>query len=82
MLSAIPNLITGLRFILVIPISVYIYQGHDLVALVLFIIAGLSDGLVGCLARRYDWSSEFGNFADPVADQRISIPTLFAFAFS
>ena len=82
MLSAIPNLITGLRFILVIPISVYIYQGNDLFALVLFIIAGLSDGLDGYLARRYDWSSEFGKFADPLADKCLIIATLLAFAFS
>ena len=78
MLSAIPNLITGLRFILVIPISVYIYQGNDLFALVLFIIAGLSDGLDGYLARRYDWSSEFGKFADPLADKCLIIATLIA----
>ena len=50
MLSAIPNLITGMRFILVIPISIYIYQGNELWALILFIIAGLSDGLDGYLA--------------------------------
>ena len=30
MLSAIPNIITSIRFLLVIPISVYIYQGNDL----------------------------------------------------
>ena len=46
MLSAIPNIITSIRFLLVIPISVYIYQGNDLLALTLFIVAGLSDGFV------------------------------------
>ena len=66
MLSAIPNLITGLRFVLVIPISFYIYQGNDFIALVLFVIAGLSDGLDGYLARKFDWFSEFGQFADLV----------------
>ena len=65
MLSAIPNIITSLRFILVVPISFYIYQGNDLLALILFIIAGLSDGLDGYLARKYNWESDFGQFADP-----------------
>ena len=82
MLSAIPNLITGMRFILVIPISIYIYQGNELWALILFIIAGLSDGLDGYLARKYNWSSEFGKFADPLADKCLIIATLLAFAFS
>ena len=82
MLSAIPNLITGLRFVLVIPISFYIYQGNDFIALVLFVIAGLSDGLDGYLARKFDWFSEFGQFADPLADKCLIVATLLAFAFS
>ena len=82
MLSIIPNLITGLRFILVIPISVSIYQGSYLSALVLFIVAGLSDGLDGYLARRFHWTSEFGQFADPLADKCLILATLLALAFS
>lgn len=81
-MSSIPNLITGLRFVLVIPISIYIYQGNDLLALILFIIAGLSDGLDGYLARKYNWFSEFGQFADPLADKCLILATLLAFAFS
>tara|TARA_B100000003_G_scaffold85547_1_gene76636 strand:+ start:322 stop:864 length:543 start_codon:yes stop_codon:yes gene_type:complete len=81
-MSSIPNLITGLRFVLVIPISIYIYQGNDLFALILFIVAGLSDGLDGYLARKYNWFSEFGQFADPLADKCLILATLLAFAFS
>ena len=82
MLSAIPNLITGLRFILVVPISICVYQGNDLLALILFVIAGLSDGLDGYLARKFNWLSEFGQFADPLADKCLILATLLAFAFS
>ncbi len=82
MLSVIPNLITALRFILVIPISVSIYQGNYILALVLFIFAGLSDGLDGYLARRFNWTSEFGQFADPLADKCLILATLLALAFS
>ena len=82
MLSVIPNLITGLRFILVIPISVYIYQENYFTSLVLFIVAGLSDGLDGYLARRFNWTSEFGQFADPLADKCLILATLLALAFS
>ena len=81
-MSSIPNLITGLRFVLVIPISIYVYQGNDLLALILFIVAGLSDGLDGYLARKYNWFSEFGQFADPLADKCLILATLLAFAFS
>ena len=51
-------------------------------ALILFILAGLSDGLDGYLARRYNWTSEFGQFADPLADKCLILATLLALAFS
>jgi len=82
MLSVIPNLITALRLILVVPISISIYQGNYFMALVLFVVAGLSDGIDGYLARRYNWTSEFGQFADPLADKCLILATLLALAFS
>jgi cardiolipin synthase len=82
MLSNIPNLITVIRFLLVVPISIFIYQGQDLYALILFIAAGLSDGLDGYLARKFSWMSEFGQIADPLADKCLIIATLLALAFS
>ena len=82
MLSNIPNLITLLRFVLVIPISIFIYQGNDLFALFLFVIAGLSDWLDGYLSRTFNWESEFGQIADPLADKFLIIATLLALAFS
>jgi len=82
MFSAIPNLITTFRFFLVIPISISISQGNDLFALVLFALAGVSDGLDGFIARRYNWESKFGEFADPLADKCLIITTLLALAFA
>ena len=82
MLSVIPNFITALRFILVIPISISIYQGNYFMALILFIVAGISDGLDGYIARRFNWTSEFGQFADPLADKCLILATLLALAFS
>lgn len=82
MLSVIPNLITALRFILVIPISVFIYNESYFLALILFIVAGISDGLDGYLARKFNWVSEFGQFADPLADKCLILATLLALAFS
>ena len=33
------------------------------------LVAGLSDGLDGALARGYRWTSKFGELADPLADK-------------
>ncbi len=82
MLSVLPNLITGIRFLLVIPISIGIYQGNDILALSLFVVAGLSDWLDGYLARKFNWISDFGQFADPLADKCLVLATLLALAFS
>ena len=76
MLSIIPNLITGMRFILVIPISIFIYQGNDMTALLLFVLAGLSDGLDGFLARKLNQESVFGKIFDPISDKILTSTSL------
>ena len=57
MISFIPNFITSLRLLLAIPISISIYQGNEVLALILFVIAGVSDSLDGFLARKFNWES-------------------------
>ena len=81
MLQLIPNVITSLRLLLAIPICVFIYQGNELLALLLFIFAGISDGFDGYLARRFTWESEFGKLLDPLADKCLILSTLLALAY-
>ncbi len=73
--SAIPNAITVLRLVLVLPIAFSILEGHYITTLILFTIAGLSDGFDGFLARRYGWESAFGKLIDPLADKLMMIVT-------
>ena len=81
MLQLIPNVITSLRLLLAIPICISIYQGNELLALLLFIFAGISDGFDGYLARRFTWESEFGKLLDPLADKCLILSTLLALAY-
>lgn len=71
----IPNLVTILRFLLVPPVAVLIVQGEYAWALLLFLIAGLSDGIDGFLARYFDWRTELGAVLDPLADKTLMITT-------
>ncbi len=50
-----------------------------LVALLIFIVAAISDFLDGYLARRWNEESEFGRLTDPLADKFLNISVLFAF---
>ena len=76
----IPNCITTLRLLLIPPTCLTIYEGRADLALVIFAIAGLSDGLDGYLARRYDWVSAFGKLIDPVADKLLMLVTTITLA--
>jgi cardiolipin synthase len=69
----LPNIICILRIALVWPIAAALGNGEYLVALGLFMVAGLSDGVDGFLAKRFNWTSELGKVLDPMADKLLMI---------
>lgn len=71
----LPNKLTTLRVIL-IPFFVFflLYEGGTnrtfrYIAMVIFIIASLTDLLDGKIARKYNLVTNFGKFMDPLADK-------------
>jgi len=71
----IPNLITLLRIILVPVVVILLIQGFFLKALIVFIVAGLSDALDGFLARVLNQQTELGAYLDPIADKALLAST-------
>lgn len=71
----IPNVLTGLRLLLVPPILVLLVRGVYDWALTLAIVAGVSDALDGWLARRFGWQSRIGGILDPLADKLLLVGT-------
>jgi cardiolipin synthase len=49
--------------------AILLYYGQNSWALFVFFIAGVSDGVDGFVARRFDQESELGTILDPIADK-------------
>ncbi|MGH8213466.1 MAG: CDP-diacylglycerol--glycerol-3-phosphate 3-phosphatidyltransferase [Rhodanobacteraceae bacterium] len=83
----LPNALTLFRIAL-LPVMVAVFYLHDAVSAVplraanataagVFVLASVTDWLDGWLARRFNQSSAFGAFLDPVADKLMVAVTLF-----
>ena len=69
----IPNFLTLLRLCLV-PIVIDMIISHEwLIAFLLFVFAGVTDGVDGFIARHYDLRTELGAYLDPVADKALLV---------
>ncbi|MBQ1924355.1 MAG: CDP-diacylglycerol--glycerol-3-phosphate 3-phosphatidyltransferase [Lachnospiraceae bacterium] len=68
----LPNKLTMLRIIM-IPFFVFFLlseiPGKDIIALVIFCAASLTDLADGKIARKYNLVTDFGKFMDPLADK-------------
>lgn len=77
----IPNILTAIR-ILLVPIFPIVYFSSlkyaHYSALIIFILAGITDFLDGYLARKYRWVSSFGTVFDPLADKLMLLVALTA----
>ena len=81
----LPNKLTLLRVLLVpfFVASLLWGQGQNqmlrVVALIIFIVASLTDMLDGQIARRYHLVTNFGKFMDPLADKLLVCSALICF---
>ncbi len=75
-LRAAPNQLTFLRLCMVPFIVLAILDAHYKTSFFLFLLAGLTDGLDGLLARLLHQQTVLGQYLDPVAD-KLLLSTLF-----
>lgn len=78
----IPNILTCIRVGLIPVFMVLTYQKNpmcDLLALVVFVVACITDFVDGRLARKWNQVTNFGKFMDPVADKMLVMAALLIF---
>jgi cardiolipin synthase len=68
---AAPNQLTLARMVFIPFVVIKLVEGHYQGALILFLCAGLSDGLDGLLARRLHQQTLLGQYLDPIADKSL-----------
>lgn len=69
----IPNLITLARFLLVPAVIFALLTEEVDWAFAGFVVAAISDGLDGFIARQFDQRSELGAYIDPIADKLLLV---------
>ena len=78
----LPNKLTMLRIILTpvfLAVLYWGFPGADYMALAIFIIASLTDLMDGKIARKYNLVTDFGKFADPLADKILVVAAMLWF---
>lgn len=68
-IATFPNLLTFLRMALIPIFASLLFYGYNEGALIAFLVAGLSDGVDGFIARRFNQQTELGTILDPIADK-------------
>jgi cardiolipin synthase len=80
-LRSAPNLLTLLRLIFLPFVVIAVLGGHYRWALGIFVVAGITDGLDGLLARLMEQQTTLGQYLDPIAD-KLLLSTMFLVLFT
>jgi cardiolipin synthase len=75
-LRSAPNLLTLMRLVFVPFAVIAVLGGHYGWALLIFVVAGITDGLDGLLARLLEQKTTLGQYLDPIAD-KLLLSTMF-----
>ena len=81
MIKNIPNALTIVRFLLIPLIVFYVLTGQYIAAFITLTISGLTDVLDGCIARKFNFITNFGKLIDPLADKATQIAVLASLTF-
>ncbi|TRC95552.1 CDP-alcohol phosphatidyltransferase family protein [Mesorhizobium sp. WSM4303] len=77
----IPNLITIMRFVLVPAVVLAMLNMRWDWAFAGFLVAGISDGVDGFIARRFNQQSKLGAYLDPMADKVLLVSVFVVMGF-
>ena len=67
--------------LMVAPLILLLIEGNYPWVLVVFLVAGFTDGLDGFLAKRFGWRSWLGGILDPLADKLLLISTFLTLTY-
>jgi len=76
------NKITMLRVLMIPLFMIAVLMREDyaqIVALIIFILASVTDSIDGYVARKYNQSTNFGKFMDPLADKLLVTAAILVF---
>lgn len=76
-LLTLPNLLSFLR----IPLALFFLQGSPILRVVAIVLAGITDGLDGYIARKYHLQSRLGTLLDPITDKLFVFTVMFTYLF-
>lgn len=76
----IPNTLTVVRIILIVPFVIYFLNDDILKASVVLVVSGLTDMLDGMIARRFHQFTELGQMLDPLSDKLTQASVAVCFA--
>lgn len=76
----LPNKLTLIRIVLVPVCLILLALGYDILAAAVFSIASITDYVDGYLARRDHLVTNFGKFADPIADKILTLSMMILLA--
>ena len=71
--------ITLLRVAMIPAFMALLLLGHNIIALIVFIVASCTDFVDGYIARHYNQVSDFGKFLDPLADKLLTLAAMCCF---
>ena len=76
----VPNVLSVIRLLLVPAYLIYFSNGHKYTALMIFVIASITDFIDGYIARKYKLITNFGKLMDPLADKIMVLSAMFSMA--